>query len=478
MKMLAELLLSKTSTAGVEYSDVRVEENEGTTIRAAGDQRPEIQAVRTAGYSVRVLVDGAWGFAAGQRTDKKGLDEAVYRAVAMARASAAFSRRKIKLAPVETVKDHWVTPVAKDPFAVSLDRKIELLRSVNKALRGEYITQSLAVYNESRQKKVLATSEGTFIEQDLTECGGGFGVFASDGVDVQRRTYPSSDYSDTGSAGFEYFENLDLEGKAPSMAEEAERLLFAKPCPTKNTTVVIAPRHMLLQIHESAGHALELDRVYDYEKTLSGGTFLDPMGLDNFRYGSELVNITADATFPTGRGTFGYDDEGVPAQKNPLIKNGILVNYLSSRETAERIGMTSTGAARADSWNHVPLVRMTNVNLEPGDASLEQLIGEVDDGVYLDTPKLWSIDSLRLNFQFGTELGREIKNGKLGDYIKNPTYSGITPRFWAGCDAVGDVDTWKMTGLGSCGKGEPLQFGVRIGHGAPVARFRNVQIGV
>ncbi len=478
MKALTESLLERLSKAGVEYADVRVEENEGTTIRVAGDEHPEIQAARTAGYSVRVLDGGAWGFAAGQRIDSAGLDEVVARAVAMARATAAFSRRKIELAPSAVVRDRWVTPVVKDPFKVSLEEKIGLLKSINRALQGKYVHLTVAVYTESRQKKILATSEGSFIEQDLTECGGGLGVFATDGHDVQRRTYPAMDFGDIGSSGFEYFENLNLVGEAPRLAEEAERLLFAKPCPRKTTTVVIAPRHMLLQIHESAGHALELDRAYNYEKTLSGGTFLDPKGLGSYRYGSDLVNITADATFPTGRGTFGYDDEGIPAQRVPMIENGILVNYLSSRETASRIGRPSTGAARADAWNHVPLVRMTNINLEPGTTSLEQLIGEVDDGIFLDTPKMWSIDSLRLNFQFGTELGREIRNGKLGDYIKNPTYSGITPCFWAGCDAVGDRDTWKMTGIGSCGKGEPLQFGVRIGHGAPVTRFRNVQIGV
>lgn len=477
MKALTELLLNLSARAGADRADVRVEETEGTTIRAARDGETEVRTGREAGFSVRVLIDGAWGFAAGQETEGKGPEEVVARAVTMARAAAGFSARPMDLAPLSPVVDQWATPFEKDPFEVDLGQKIDLLREAVAAVKGKRILRASAGYAESRQIKTFANSEGSFIRQNLTECGGGLAVFATDGQEIQRRTYPGMVFGDIGSRGYEYFEALDLAGEAPRLAQEAELLLRAKPCPRKKTTVVIDPRHMALQIHESAGHATELDRVFGYEKTLAGGTFLGLDKLGSFRYGSELVNITADATVPGGRGTFGYDDEGVPAQRVDLIREGLFVGYLSSRETASRIGRPSSGAARADAWNHYPLIRMTNINLEPGEETLEELIGQVDEGVYLESSKMWSIDSLRLNFQFGTELGREIKNGRLGDYLKNPTYSGVTPRFWAGCDGVGGRDTWRLTGF-ACAKGEPLQFGIRIGHGAPAARFRNVEIGV
>ncbi|MEW6262731.1 MAG: TldD/PmbA family protein [Thermodesulfobacteriota bacterium] len=477
MKTLTRSLLNKAANAGVEHADVRVEKTEGANIRVARTGETEIKATHEAGYSVRVLVDGVWGFAAGQDTSDAGLDEVVTRAVTMARAAALFTTVRVKLAPAPVVNEHWATPVAKDPFQVGPDQKIGLLEAAVRAADGQHILRAAGTYTESRQTKYFANSEGSFIEQELIECGGGLMVFATNGREIQRRTYPGMVFGDIGSRGFEYFEGLDLPGQAPRLAREAEMLLSAKTYPPKKTTIVIDPRHMALQVHESAGHPSELDRVFGFEKTLAGGTFLGPDKLDRFRYGSELVNITADATVPGGRGTFGYDDEGIPAQRVELIRAGVFVNYLSSRETAARIGRTSSGAARADAWNRYPLVRMTNINLEPGESTLEELIGQVDEGLYLESSKMWSIDGLRLNFQFGTELGREIKNGKLGDFVKNPTYSGITPVFWAGCDGVGDKDTWRLTGF-ACAKGEPLQFGIRVGHGAPAARFRNVQVGV
>jgi TldD protein len=243
------------------------------------------------------------------------------------------------------------------------------------------------------------------------------------------------------------------------------------------TTVILDGSQVALQIHESCGHPIELDRVLGTEAAFAGTSFLTTDKLDGFMYGSDLVNMTADATIPGGLGTFGYDDEGVPAQSTPIVREGRFMGYLTSRETAAALGQRSNGAMRASGWNRIPLIRMTNVSLEPGTWTLNDLIADTDDGVYMETNRSWSIDDKRLNFQFGTEIGREIKNGKLGDLIKNPTYTGITPRFWGSCDAIVNRDGWVVWGTPNCGKGQPEQV-AHTGHGASAARFRNVQVGL
>jgi len=269
---------------------------------------------------------------------------------------------------------------------------------------------------------------------------------------------------------------MELEKHAPRVAEEAVKLLTAPPAPAGELDLVIGTNQMALQVHESIGHAVELDRVLGFEASYAGTSFATIDKLGNFRYGSPLMNVYADATTPRGLGTFGYDDEGVPAQRVPIVKEGILVGYLSSRDTAPAIGRRSSGAARASSWNRIPIVRMTNINLEPGDLSFEELIADVEDGLFIDTNKSWSIDQKRLNFQFGTEIGWRIKHGKLTEIVRDPVYTGITPQFWASLDGVGDSSTWELWGVPNCGKGEPGQS-MHVGHGVPVARFRKVKVG-
>jgi len=241
------------------------------------------------------------------------------------------------------------------------------------------------------------------------------------------------------------------------------------------TTVILDPTQVALQVHESCGHPIELDRVLGMEASYAGTSFLTPEKRGRFRYGSELVTIVADATVPTGLGTFGYDDEGVPAQRVPIVVNGIFQNYLTSRETAALFGEASNGTMRADGWNHIPLIRMTNINLEPGPWRFEDLITDTDRGIYMQTNRSWSIDDKRLNFQFGTEIAWEIVGGKLGRMLKNATYTGITPEFWASCDAI--CREWTMWGTPNCGKGQPGQI-AHVGHGAAAARFRGVRVGV
>jgi TldD protein len=272
-------------------------------------------------------------------------------------------------------------------------------------------------------------------------------------------------------------ERYDLPGNAWRVAEEAAELLRAKPCPSGVTTVVLDGSQVALQIHESCGHAIELDRVLGTEAAFAGTSFLTTDKLGGFMYGSPFVNITADATIPGGLGTFGYDDEGVPAHSTPVVRDGLFVGYLTSRESAAALGQTSNGAMRASGWNRIPLIRMTNVNLDPGTWTFDDLIADTEDGIYMETNRSWSIDDRRLNFQFGTEIAREIKNGKLGALIKNATYTGITPQFWGSCDAVCNRDHWVVWGTPNCGKGQPEQV-AHTGHGAAPARYRNVQVGI
>jgi TldD protein len=271
---------------------------------------------------------------------------------------------------------------------------------------------------------------------------------------------------------------MQLPENAERVASEAAQLLHAAECPHDViTTVILGAAQLAQQIHESCGHPVELDRVFGTEADFAGGSFLTLDKLGRFRYGSEHVSLTADATQPTGLGTLGWDDEGIPATRVPLVRDGFFVGYLTSRETASRLDTASNGHLRAEGWSRLPLVRMCNVSLEPGTWSLADLIADTDSGILMDTNRSWSIDDRRYNFQFGTEVGYEIKNGKLGRLLRNCTYTGNTPEFWRGCDAVCNAEHWAMYGTPNCGKGQPIQV-MHTGHGAAPARFRNVRVGV
>jgi len=296
--------------------------------------------------------------------------------------------------------------------------------------------------------------------------------------EVQRRSYPQSQGRQQGCAGWEYIAEMDLPGQAERVATEAVELLTADPCPNDTAmTLIIGGAQLALQVHESCGHAVELDRVLGTEAAFAGTSFLTTDKLNNYQYASEQVNISADSLQLPGLGCFGWDDEGVPAQSTPIVRNGAFVGYLMSRETASSLGLASNGCMRAASWNRIPLIRMTNVNLDPGTWELEDLIADTERGIYIEMNRSWSIDDRRYNFQFGTEMGREIKNGKLGRMLRNCTYTGITPQFWDSCDAVCNENHWQMWGTPNCGKGQPGQIG-HTGHGAAPARFRNVRVGV
>jgi TldD protein len=461
--------------AGAEYADARAVVRRNQSVATKNGRVESLTDSESEGIGVRVLVGGAWGFACDRRLSADGARDAALRACTFAR--AAGSRNARRLAPVEPRVATYRTPVERDPFAVSLAEKVDQCLRADAALQGPHLVVRQAMVRAQREHKVLVSSEGTDVEQELTECGGGIDCAAVDDGVFQMRSYPSAHVGSSAQGGWEYVERLGLEAEAPRVAEQAEALLRADVCPSTVTTLVLDADQMALQVHESVGHPTELDRVYGTEASYAGTSFLKAGDLGSLRYGSERMNITADPTTVGGLGTFGFDDEGVEAARQPVVEAGVLTGFLTSRETAARIGAGAGGSMRAESWNRMPLVRMTNLHLEPGEGTLDDLLANVADGVYMETNKSWSIDDKRLNFQFGTQIAWEIKDGKLGRMFRDATYTGITPEFWGKLDAVAGPEAWRLYGLTNCGKGQPGQS-AHVSHGAAPARFRDVQVGV
>jgi TldD protein len=479
LKELSNVALEKARSLGASYADIRIVTNKQESIRTKNGNVDSMGSSVSKGFGVRILYDGAWGFASSSLVDEKEINAITEEAVSIAKASATLKRDKdVELAPVEPITARWESKFKIDPFEVKAEDKISLLLEADSLMRKN---QQVRIASGSmwcmREEKLFASTEGSYIEQIRTETGAGIDAMATDGREMQRRSYPNSAGGDCASLGYELVLDMNLAEHAERIASEAVALLSAKQCPSLDTTLILDSSQLTLQVHESCGHPVELDRVFGQEASYAGTSFLTPEKQGTFRYGSEKVNIVADATLPGGLGSFGYDDEGVPGQRISVIDEGIFKNYLSSRETASELGQVSTGAMRADGWNRIPIIRMTNINLEPGDWTLDEMIEDTDEGVYMETNKSWSIDDKRLNFQFGTEVAYEIKDGSLGAMLKNPNYTGITYEFWRSCDAVSNEDEWRLWGLANCGKGEPGQV-AHVGHGAAPARFRNVKVGV
>jgi TldD protein len=359
---------------------------------------------------------------------------------------------------------------------------LDLMLKVDAELRKvQGVTLAEVAMDFRRIEQLFLSSLGSEIYQLKTQTGAGYVATTFKENEIQRRSYPNSFGGQYQTRGYELVEELDLLGHAPRIAEEAVALHQAEQCPSGVRDIILGSSQLGLQIHESVGHPIELDRVLGTEANFAGLSFLTLEKLNTLKYGSDIVNVVADATpaHGPGLGTFAYDDEGVPAQATPIIREGQFVGYLSSRETAAQTGLArSSGTMRAEGWNRIPLIRMTNVSILPGTAgTLEDLIASTDDGIYFETNRSWSIDDRRYNFQFGTEIGWEIKNGKRGRMLKNPTYAGITTEFWNSCDAVCGPQEWILWGTPNCGKGQPMQT-MGTGHGASPARFRKVQVGV
>ena len=469
MRELCGEAVEAARAAGASYADARAVLRRQQTVATKNGRVDALSDVESEGIGVRVLVDGAWGFACDRRLTADGAHDAAARAAAFARASGGGGTRE--LAPVEPRRATYETSVEIDPFSVPIAEKIDFCLRAEEGLRRAEVKVAEAFVRALREQKVLVTSDGAELEQELVECGGGIDATAvGDGL-AQIRSYPSAHGGSSAQAGWEYVLSLGLEREAPRVAEQAAALLQAPECAPGVMDVVIDAEQMQLQVHESVGHPTELDRVLGSEAAYAGTSFLKPVDVGSLRYGSPLMNITADPTTPRGLGTFGFDDEGIPAEPQPIVREGVLVGWIGSREAG------FPGSMRADGWSRMPLVRMTNLHLDPGEGTLEELIEGVDDGLYLETNKSWSIDDKRLNFQFGTQVAWEIRDGKLGKLVRDATYTGITPQFWGSLDAVAGPDAWRLQGLTNCGKGQPGQS-AHVSHGAAPARFRGVQVGV
>ena len=478
MKQLVTRAVARAQSAGATYADARAIVTRHQSINTKNGTAEALTDATNQGIGIRLVADGAWGFASTSSTTPADVDDAADLAIRIARASATLSSGRVELGPQEPVQAEWSSQYDVDPFSVPLEKKLALLLEADKLMReAPGLDVATGQLNFVREEKWFASSEGADIVQTRIQSGGFIEALAHGNGEVQRRSYPSSLDGDNANRGFEFVEEMNFAAHAPRTAEEAVALLTAEPCPSKTTTLILEGSQLALQVHESCGHPTELDRVFGTERSYAGTSFLTTDKLGDLRYGSDLVNLYADATIPGAMGSFGYDDEGVPAQRVDLVKQGIFSGYLSSRETAARLSLKSGGAMRASGWNRLPIIRMTNINLAPGRSSLEQMIRDTDDGIYAATTKSWSIDDLRLNFQFATEIAWEIKNGQLGRMFRNTTYQGITPEFWGNCDAIASQDEWRPWGLLSCGKGEPVQI-MWVGHGVAPARFRSVRIGV
>jgi TldD protein len=470
--------LMDAAAARGAYADVRFMRQRSEYIGTRNGEVDDLDRSNDEGIGVRVRVGGAWGFAATRDTSKEGAEAALARALAIAAAQPATGATP--LAPEPPAAGQHRGGGGTDPFEVPLERKLERLLAADAALGTDpRLNLRQAHFGAYARDTIFASTEGALYDQRVVECGGGVAATATDGDELQRRSFPGAHRGDTMQAGYEHFDALPLVEQAPRVGDEALALLGADACPSSTTTVILDGEQLALQVHESVGHAVELDRVLGGEASYAGTSWVSADALGSLRYGSELMNVTADATSPGGLGSYRWDDEGVEGRAVPIVREGVLRGFLSGRESAASIGLErSAGCMRADGFARQPIVRMTNVNLEPGDAgSLEDLIAATDRGIYMETNTSWSIDQRRLHFQFGTEIAWEIEDGRRTRMLRNPTYAGVTPRFWAGLDAVCSPSAWRLWAVLNCGKGEPGQA-MHVSHGAAPARFRDVQVGI
>jgi TldD protein len=473
---LAQRALDTANARGAAYADIRFDDGRSERLEVRNGTLATLTDETSIGYGIRALVDGAWGFAAGADLSNAGVDRIAAQAVAIARAGASIATRRRAEAPAETYVDSYATPVERDPASVSLGERVALLLEAERALHATpQVSVGRAWIDLWRVEKEFYSTTGSQIAQSLRQTGSGISALAVGDGDVQDRSFPG-DVGLYQGGGWEIVELAGLRENAARIGEEASQLLSAPQCPAGTFDVILGGSQVSLQIHESCGHAAELDRILGWEANFSGTSFLDPAELGRLRYGSDLVTIEIDNTLPRGFATVGYDDEGSKSVRSDVIRNGLLAGFESSRDTARQIGRETSACVRAQSWQYVPMIRMCNLNLHPGETPFEALFDEIDDGIYMESNRSWSIDDRRLNFQFGCQIGWEIKRGKRGRMLKNPTYAGVTPQFWNACDAIADRRAWVPWGTPNCGKGEPMQSG-RTTQAAAPARFRQIAVG-
>ncbi len=485
---LGERAMDIARREGASWGDARLALVEKEDLGVRNGRVSTLTQDERLGFGVRVLVDGAFGFASGVHPDEAEVERVTRLALAVARAGRSAGPGRHRWADEPAHRDRWTSTWLIDPFTVPVEKKLALL-SEAEAILGQHaeITSSQVGMSFLRESQVFVSTAGARIDQIILRSGAGLTCTAHRDGETQSRSYPAALGGLHMASGYELVESLDLVGAAERTREEARELLTAAACPIGKHDVILSGDQLALQIHESVGHPTELDRVQGWEENFAGSSFVDTGKLDGddgrgFRYGSDIVQLVADGTVPGGLATVGYDDDGVRSQRWHIVKDGRFTGYLTSRDTAHfaegaDADATSRGCSRAQGPSHVPIVRITNLSLQPGVWAFDDLIADTDDGIYMDGVKCWSIDQQRLNFQFTCEYGWEIKGGKRGRAIKNPTYQGITPAFWGSCDAICDPEHWVLWGVPNCGKGQPMQV-AEMSHGAAPARFRGVDVGV
>ena len=474
---LAEMALKQARKAGVTYADIRINRYRSESIFAREQRIQNLTRSQNFGFGVRVLLKGAWGFAASYLVTPEAVRRAVQQAIDIARANAVYQRKPIRLAPAPKAVVSWQSAFTQDPFDVPVDKKVTFLLKLNEAaLRAKgasFVNSSLSFQNE---QKFYASTDGSFIEQFLIRTLPFFTVTAvnRNAGDFQSR----SSLAGPKTIGFEYLEEHPWFKEAEQAGEEAVAKLHAKPVVPGKYDLVIHPSNLWLTIHESVGHSTELDRALLWEADFAGTSFLTPNQTGKLEFGSKFCNFYADRTQPQGLATVGYDDEGVKAQRWALVKEGRFVDWQTTRDLAPLIGrQQSHGCLHADSWGSVPFPRMPNVSLEPSpnEVSLEELAADIAKGILIYGNGSWSIDQQRYNFQFGGQTFWEIKNGKIGQMLRDVAYQSRTTDFWHACDGLGGRRTYELNGAANDGKGEPSQANA-VSHGCPVARFRQINV--
>lgn len=466
--------LAEARRRGADYAEARAEDHTTAGVRVRNGAVQRLTARNDSGWGLRVAVGNGWGFASTAATDPSGIAQVAQDAVDIARASATRHPSPVDLTAMPNEVGEYSTPVARDPLGVPVEEHIALLLETGNQLQTAHPLIKVAVVSSDLMAtdKLFVNTTGAHLRQRIVESGAWMEATA---VNADGYAYNRS-FGNMHQAGWEFIEALRLPQAAARVGAEAGALVNAEWAPSGPTAAVIGSDMMHLLVHESCGHPTELDRVLGWEAAFAGTSFLMPEMLGTFRYGSSAVNLTADSLTLGGLGTYGWDDEGTPAQRTPIVREGIFTGYLSSRDTAAAIGQASNGCGRATGWGRIPIVRMTNLSLEPGTGSLADLLAGVDAGLYLETPSSWSLDDKRMNFHFSVEMCREIKGGQFtGRIFKGAGFQNRTPLFWGAVDAVAGLEEWVLWGVPGCAKGEPLQS-CHVAHGAAPVRVREMVV--
>lgn len=469
----AELALKRMAASGAEYGDIRIQDSHTEHIEGEDRRIASIRDVRDTGFGIRVLYHGAWGFAASSILSLEEVPRVADLAIEIAKGSASIALEKVRLVPEPAHRARIATPYRLDPFSVPLEHKTNLLLNLMERVQGQPgIVRSSASLWARRDRKLFVSTEGTGLEFDLLAGQGECTATALHEGRFASRSFNTPPLR----KGYELIEEADFLREAPRVADQVVEKVRAPAVDAGLYDLVLDPEHLSLTIHESCGHPSELDRALGYEANYAGTSFLTPDTRGTFRYGSQQVNLVADNTEPGTLAATGFDDDGVQCQRWDVVRNGVFVGYCTNREVASKIGESrSRGSNRADGWGHVPIVRIANIGLEPGEATRDQLIADVKRGIYIEGHGSYSIDQRRYNFQFGGDAFWLIENGKRTHMLRDVIYHGITPEFWNSCDGVADRSFRGRYGFITCGKGQPGQSGWMT-HAASPARFRRVQV--